>query len=88
MTIRRVETTVPAAAGKPRDVTAAAHQFEGILIGQMLKAARSGEGWLGTGEDSAAESAMGLAEEQFAAAMAAQGGIGLARMIADGLKSE
>ena len=69
----------------PKDIKQAAEHFESLLIGQMLRSARAGEGWFGTGEDSTAESAMGLAEEQFASAMAAQGGLGLSRLIAEGL---
>jgi peptidoglycan hydrolase FlgJ len=64
----------------------AAEQFEALLIGQLLKGVReSGSGWFGTGDDSAAEQAMGFAEGQFAQMLAAQGGLGLARLIADQL---
>lgn len=70
-----------------RDVRGVAQQFESLLIAQMLRSARAGEGWLGTGADSTAEAATGLAEEQFAAAMAAKGGLGLARLVAEGLKT-
>jgi Rod binding domain-containing protein len=64
----------------------AAKQFEALLIGQMLKAMReSGSGWLGSGEDQAAESAMGMAEEHFAAALSASGGFGLTAHIERGL---
>jgi len=64
----------------------AAKQFEALLIGQMLKTMREGgSGWLGTGEDQAAESAMGMAEEHFAAALSASGGLGLANTIQRGL---
>jgi Rod binding domain-containing protein len=72
-------------ANAPKDNKHVAEQFESLLIAQMLRSARAGEGWFGTGEDSTAESAMGLAEEQFASAMAAQGGLGLSRLIAEGL---
>ena len=64
----------------------AAKQFEALLIGQMLKSMReSGSGWLGSGEDQAAESAMGMAEEHFAAALSASGGFGLTADIQRGL---
>jgi Rod binding domain-containing protein len=67
----------------------AARQFEALLITQLLRAARGdSEGWLGAGEDHSAASAMEMAEEQFAAALSQQGGLGLARMITSGLKSE
>jgi Rod binding domain-containing protein len=65
----------------------AARQFEALLVAQLLRAARGdGAGWLGTGEDHSSTPAMELAEEQLAAALAAQGGLGLARLIASGLK--
>ena len=72
-----------AAAKKPAKLAQAAQQFESLMIGEMLKTAREGssEGWLGSGSDSSAETAMGMAESQFAQAMAAKGGFGLAKMI-------
>lgn len=76
-----------ASSTRANSVQDAAAQFEALLIAQLLKTARSGEGWMGTGEDTTAASAIDLAEEQFASAMAAQGGIGLARMVTQGLKS-
>lgn len=64
----------------------AAKQFEALLIGQMLKTMREGgSGWLGSGEDQASESAMGMAEEHFAAALSASGGLGLANTVERGL---
>jgi peptidoglycan hydrolase FlgJ len=70
--------------GRIRD---AAQQFEALLLGQMLRSVReSGANWLSTGEDSTGDSATDFAEQQFAAAMAQQGGLGLATVIADGLK--
>lgn len=71
---------------RPGQITTpqAAQQFEALLLAQMLRTSREAsgsEGWLGSGQDSAAASAIGLAEEQFASALAAQGGIGLARLI-------
>lgn len=70
-------------AKRPTRLAQAAQQFESLMIGEMLKTAREGnsEGWLGSGSDGSAESAMGLAESQFAQAMAARGGFGLAKTI-------
>lgn len=67
---------------KPSKLGDAARQFESLLIGEMLKAARASDsdGWLGEG-DSSEESAMGLAETQFAQALANRGGLGLAKTI-------
>ena len=73
----------PATADKVLD---AAQQFETLLIGQMLRSARqSGTGWLGE-EDSAAECATDFAEQQFAAVLGQQGGLGLASLIVKGLE--
>jgi flagellar protein FlgJ len=84
-----------AAVHKPDDpakVHDAAQQFEALLIGQMLRTEReSGNGWLGSGGDSAKDSAgdcaTDYAEQQFATLLARQGGLGLANLIAAGLKS-
>ena len=71
----------------PEKVRDAAQQFEALLMGQILRSARqSGSGWLGGGEDSSAECATDYAEQQFAAVLAQQGGLGLAHMIAKGLE--
>jgi Rod binding domain-containing protein len=69
----------------PEKIRDAATQFESLLIGQILKAAHEDEGWLGTGDDQSAGTAMGMADEYFAKAMAARGGLGLAKSIAAGL---
>jgi Rod binding domain-containing protein len=81
------------AAQRPQDsperVREAASQFESLLIAQLLRSAReagSAGGWLGSGEDASAESGMQLAEEQFARAIAEGGGLGLAKLIAEGLQ--
>jgi Rod binding domain-containing protein len=77
------------AADSPTAKAGAARQFEALLITQLLRAARGdGEGWLGAGEDQTAASAMELAEEQFASALSAQGGLGLANLIVAGLERD
>jgi Rod binding domain-containing protein len=92
--IERINVALPpggrAGGATPKNIAEAATQFEALLIAQLLRSAResgAGAGWLGTGEDSTADSALQMAEEQFAASMAAQGGLGLARMIEQGLRS-
>ena len=79
--------TTPSAAGRdPEKVRDAAQQFEALLMGQILRSARQGgTGWLGNGEDSSAECATDYAEQQFAAVLAQQGGLGLAGLITKGL---
>jgi flagellar protein FlgJ len=69
----------------PAKVKDAAQQFEALLIGQILRAAReSGGGWMGS-KDASADCATEFAEQQFATVMARQGGLGLADLIANGL---
>jgi len=84
---------VPSRSGQspddPAKIRDAAQQFEALLLGQMLRSAREGGGnWLSSGEDSTADCATDFAEQQFASAMAQQGGLGLATLIADGLKRD
>ena len=70
----------------PSKVHDAAQQFEALLLGQMLRAEReSGSGWLGGGEDSSAECVTDYAEQQFAAVLAQNGGLGIATLVAKGL---
>lgn len=70
----------------PEKVKSAAKQFEALLIGQMLKSMRDSEGgWLGTDEDDASSSAMEYAQESFAQALAANGGLGISTLVANGL---
>lgn len=61
----------------------AAREFEALLIGEMLKTTREAgsDGWLGSGDGSANQSAMGLAESQLAQAISQGGGLGLAHLI-------
>jgi Rod binding domain-containing protein len=72
-----------------KKVSEAAGQFESLLIAQMLKSMRESEsGWLGTGEeDSAGETAMGMAEEHLATALSAAGGLGLSQYVNSQLKA-
>jgi len=66
----------------------AAEQFESLLLASMLRSMREAgaEGWLGGGQDQTSTAAVEFAEEQFAKALAVQGGLGLANLIVDGLK--
>jgi Rod binding domain-containing protein len=77
----------PAGRNDPQRTQAAAGEFEALLIGSLLKSMREAgsSGWLGTGEDQASESLMEIAEQQLARVMAAQGGLGLARLVVRGL---
>jgi Rod binding domain-containing protein len=76
------EVTGQAGLGK-KNVQQAARDFEALLIGQVLKAARqsSNGGWLGEGDDQAGSTMLEVAEEHLARALAASGGLGLGKMI-------
>ena len=74
----------------PEKIKDAASQFEALLIGQILKAAHgdSEEASFGSEADPASASAMDFANDYFARAMAAKGGLGLTNMIANGLERQ
>lgn len=81
----------PVATPKPKDdpakVKDAARQFEALLLGQIMKSMHDAEGgWLGTGSDESASSAMEYGQEMFGQALASNGGLGLASMVAEGLR--
>lgn len=62
-------------------------QFEALLVGQMLRSMREGgaANWAGGEEDAAGLGLIELAEQQLALAMAASGGLGLARLVEQAL---
>jgi Rod binding domain-containing protein len=68
---------------KPERLHKAAHDFESLLIGEMLKSAHadSDEGWFGSGDSAGSDSAMQMAESQFAEALSNGKGLGLASVI-------
>lgn len=74
----------------PRKIQEAAGDFEALLIASLLKSMREAgsSGWLGGGEDKASEPLIEIAEQQLARLMAAQGGLGLARLVSQGLVSQ
>jgi Rod binding domain-containing protein len=73
------------AKGKNEDLATAAQQFEALMIHQMLDSSHDpDQGWFGTGdsdEDQANNQAMEIAQQQFASALAAHGGLGLAKLV-------
>jgi Rod binding domain-containing protein len=70
----------------PAKIHQAAQQFEALLISELMKTAKDdSEGWLGTGDDETASSAMSFAQEQFSQALSERGGLGLAGLIEKGL---
>jgi Rod binding domain-containing protein len=70
----------------PAKIQDAAQQFEGLLLAQLLSSAHGEGGWLGSGSDGASGTATGFAEQQLAAVMAQNGGLGLSKLIATGLE--
>ena len=71
----------------PENARKAAAEFEALLVEQMLRSLRSSGagGWLGTGEDQSGETMVEVAEQQFARLLVSQGGLGVARLVVDGL---
>jgi Rod binding domain-containing protein len=70
----------------PEKILGVAKQFEALMIGQMLKSAReaNGGGWLGDEDDKddhTGSLVMELGEQGLSQAMAAHGGLGLAKMV-------
>lgn len=70
----------------PEKISGVAKQFEALMIGQMLKSAReaNGGGWLSdedSQEDQTGSMVMEMAEQGFAQAIAARGGLGIANMV-------
>jgi Rod binding domain-containing protein len=65
----------------------AARQFEALVLSQLLKSARESSpgGLMGDGGDQASSTLSGLADEHFAQALAARGGLGLASIVSKGL---
>lgn len=71
----------------PEKIQQAAQEFEGLLINEMLKSARQSTGSL-TGDDDDADAnstVLEMGEQQFAQALAASGGLGIAKMVIAGL---
>jgi Rod binding domain-containing protein len=71
----------------PESIKKSATQFEALLIGEVLKSARAsdGSGWMDTDEDDAGSILSEVSEQQLSQALAAGGGLGLAKTIATGL---
>lgn len=78
-----LSTSDTVAAKTPSKLHDAAQQFEALMIGEMMKSVRESgdDGWLGSGGDTGDESAMDMAESQFARALGMSGGLGLSKTI-------
>jgi len=77
----------PKSKDSPDKILNSAKQFESLLVAQMMKSMQDSEGgWLGTGDDQSSSAAMEYGQEAFAQAISLNGGLGLARMVADSLQ--
>jgi Rod binding domain-containing protein len=84
-------SALKSAADTPEKISGVAKQFEALMIGQMLKSARegSGGGWFGNEDDQDDQTGslvMEMAEQGFSQAMAARGGLGIAKMVTANLE--
>lgn len=71
----------------PDKLEEAARQFEALLVAQILKSAMPSESsFLGEQEDQAGDHAVQFAMEELGRAIAAGGGLGLARLVVNGLR--
>ena len=85
----KISAGVPSTrADSPEKIKEAAAQFEALLIGQMMKSMResSSGGWMGESGDSSSMSILELADEQLERVLAARGGLGIARLVVQGLQ--
>ncbi len=73
---------------KPTKIEEAARQFESILIAQMLRSGRESASGIGDEDesDTGGSTMLEVAEQQFALMLARQSGVGLTRMVVEGLK--
>jgi peptidoglycan hydrolase FlgJ len=90
-----LSTLAPLAGGtnsiaKSSKIHDAAQQFEALLVGEMLKSAREGGSWGLTDEESdpGQDTFSGMAESQFANALAKSGGLGLSKMVEQGVSQQ
>jgi Rod binding domain-containing protein len=68
-----------------------AQEFESLLIAQLIRGMRESggaAGWLGCGEDQSSAAISDFAEQMVARTLAASGGLGLASLIAQGLRQQ
>jgi Rod binding domain-containing protein len=81
-------SATPTAADCPERIHDAAEQFEALLLAQLLKWSHTeGGGWMGLGSDPSGSCASDYAEQQLAVTLAQKGGLGLSKLIAQGLSA-
>jgi peptidoglycan hydrolase FlgJ len=72
---------------KPKTAEGAAKQFESLLIGEMLRSVRETTADDDDENDNTKQTMLDLADQQFAKVLANNGGLGMAKMIVEGLKN-
>jgi flagellar protein FlgJ len=87
MSIESIGPNSHKASDQTARIKDAACQFEALLVGQMLKSVREADakGLSGDSTDSSADSMMEMAEQQLSRVLAASGGLGLSKIIVQGL---
>ena len=81
------ESGTPPKKDSPEQIRKAAQDFEALLLARMLQSIReSALSGLSDEPDNAGAVALEMAEQQMAQVMAANGGLGLSRLIASGLE--
>ena len=84
------QSSSPKSKDTPERIGKAARDFEALLIGQMLKMAREAEGGMTGDADEQDETnsiMVELGEQQLAQALAASGGLGIAKIVIAGLSN-
>jgi len=84
-------SALKSASDTPEKLSGVAKQFEALMIEQMLKSGRadSGGGWFGSDDDQddhTGSLVMEMAEQSFSQALAARGGMGIAKMVTANLE--
>jgi len=76
------------ASAETSKVAGVAKQFEALIAGEVLKAARESSqgGWLGNDDDQTGELTLEMAEQAFAQALAARGSFGIAKIVTNALQ--
>jgi Rod binding domain-containing protein len=82
MTIQPLESMTPPSNPQTR-IEGAAKQFEALMIAQMLRSAREN----GEDADSSSSTMMDVADQQFSQVLSNNGGMGLAKLIVQGLNN-
>ena len=80
----QTDTRVNVPKDTSKKVKDAAMQFEALLFSQMLKSARDSGGET-EGEDKSSSSIRDMADQQFSQVLASGGGLGLAKLIVQGI---